>query len=57
MISTAYKLNLHSSESSSSSVTLDLGSGRYLCIPFDEDKTDYQTYKAWVYAGNTPDPA
>ena len=57
MISTAYKLNLHSSESSSSSVTLDLGSGRYLCIPFDEDNTDYQTYKAWVDAGNTPDPA
>lgn len=27
------------------------------CIPFDEANTDYQEYKRWLDAGNTPLPA
>lgn len=26
-------------------------------IPFDASNVDYQTYKAWIAAGNTPTPA
>ena len=28
-----------------------------LCIPFDEDNTDYQEYLKWVALGNSPYPA
>jgi hypothetical protein len=52
-----YKLNQHSSESEPSSVTLTDGSGVVLCIPFDNDNTDYKDYLAWVAAGNTADAA
>lgn len=27
------------------------------CIPFAEGNRDYEAYKAWLAAGNTPDPA
>ena len=26
-------------------------------IPFDEGNRDYQEYKTWLAAGNTPDPS
>lgn len=26
-------------------------------IPYDEENSDYIEYKAWLDAGNTPDPA
>ena len=48
-----YKLNQHSKESEPSSVTLTDGSGVVLCIPFDPDNSDYQTYLEWVADGNT----
>ena len=28
-----------------------------LIIPFDDNNSHYVEYKAWVAAGNTPDPA
>ncbi len=28
-----------------------------LCIPFDEENTDYQDYLAWVDEGNTAEAA
>jgi hypothetical protein len=28
-----------------------------MCIPFNEDNTDYQAYLKWVAEGNTPLPA
>ena len=31
--------------------------GQNICIPFDPDNTDYQTYLKWVAEGNTPEPA
>jgi hypothetical protein len=52
-----YKLNQHSTESEPSSVTLNEGDGLFICIPFDPDNTDYQTYLKWVEAGNTPEAA
>ena len=50
-----YKLNQHSTESEPSSVILTDGSGVVLCIPFDEDNIDYQTYLEWAKT-NTTDP-
>ena len=50
-----YKLNQRSTESEPSSVTLDLGNGRFKCIPFSPDNTDYQDYLDWVAEGNTAD--
>ena len=52
-----YKLNQHSTESEPSSVTLNKGDGLFICIPFNPDNTDYQTYLEWVAAGNTPEAA
>ena len=52
-----YKLNQHSKESEPSSVTLTDGSGVVLCIPFDPDNSDYQTYLEWVADGNTAEAA
>ena len=52
-----YKLNQHSTESEPSSVTLTDGSGKVVCIPFDEDNTDYQEYLEWVSKGNTAEEA
>ncbi len=34
-----------------------LGNGAVLNIPFVEENTDYQEYKAWVAEGNTPEAA
>ena len=48
-----YKLNKHSTESEPSSVTLDKGNGIFVCIPFNEENTDYQEYLEWVAEGNT----
>ena len=50
-----YKLNQHSTESESSSVILNDGSGKVLCIPFDLANTDYQEYLEWAKT-NTADP-
>ena len=52
-----YKLNKHSSESEPTSVTLNLGNGKFKCIPLSTDNTDYQEYLKWVAEGNTADPA
>ena len=37
--------------------TDDADSSVYMFIPKDSDNTDYQTYLAWVAAGNTADAA
>ena len=52
-----YKLNKHSTESEPSSVTLDKGNGIFVCIPFNEENTDYQEYLEWVAEGNTAEAA
>ena len=51
-----YKLQKHSTESSPTSVTKDLGNGNYLSIPFASENTDYQEYLEWAKT-NTADPA
>ena len=43
-----YKLQKHSTESSVTSVTKDLGNNNYLSIPFDPENTDYQEYLEWA---------
>ena len=53
-----YKLNKHSTESEPSSVTLDKGNGIFVCIPFNEENTDYQAYLEWkAIDGNEPEAA
>ena len=39
------------------SVIKNLDNGQKMFIPFVEDNTDYQEYKEWVDAGNTPEAA
>ena len=52
-----YKLKKSELQTEASSVSLDDGSGVVLSIPLsDPYNTDYITYKAWLDAGNTPDP-
>ena len=52
-----YKLNKHSTESEPSSVTLDKGNGIFVCIPFNEENTDYQAYLEWKADGGVPEEA
>ena len=40
-----------------SSVEIYVSENRKLCIPFDPDNTDYQTYLRWLEEGNTVLPA
>ena len=52
-----YKLKKSELQTEASSLSLDDGSGVVLSIPLsDPYNTDYITYKAWLDAGNTPDP-
>ena len=39
------------------SVTLTINSGRKQSIPFVDGNTEYEEYKEWVAAGNTPEAA
>ena len=36
---------------------ITIQNGVYLCVPFNEANTDYQTYLAWVAEGNTAEAA
>jgi len=51
-----YKLVKSSTSGEVVSVTLIEGNVHH-SIPLAEDNSHYQEYKAWVDAGNTPDPA
>ena len=39
------------------SVMKDIGNGKLLSIPINEENTDYQKYLEWVAEGNTPEEA
>ena len=52
-----YKLNKHSTESEPSSVTLDKENGIFVCMPFNEENTDYQAYLEWKADGGVPEEA
>ena len=56
-MTTKYKLVNQNGVFDSVLKTDDADSSVYMSIPKDSDNTDYQTYLAWVAAGNTADPA
>ena len=52
-----YKLHKDPLTGETDFVFKNLDNPPHSCIPFDEGNSDYQEYKEWLAAGNTPEAA
>ena len=50
-----YKLHKDPLTGETDFVFKNLDNPQHSCIPFDEGNSDYQEYKEWLAAGNTPE--